>query len=379
MTSKERAKIAFSLQVPDRPPLGFFAIDSDTASKVLGRETYWRAKAKSQIAFWEGRRDEVVQSWIEDGIELYKKLDIVDIIPVCCDAAGLCPPKDYQMDAPKKIDDSTWVDKQGKVYKYSPMTKDITMVKDPDVWTRQYALKDELWDGQIVKPDESIFEVIDAFIETFGKDRFVLGPSGGEEAWVLLGGMERGFMEIATRPDEIKQIHQSWVARAEALDEYYIRPGQDGVLWGQDIASQNGPMISPQSYQDLFFGGFRRRVLKLKQLGQTVIKHACGNNRPLLDMFADLGIDCYQSIQASAGVDIAEVQRKYGDKFAVWGGVCVENLIGGTTEDVRKDVDRAMRIVAPNGGFVMGTSHSAAVGTKYENFMALLDEFNKLV
>ena len=58
MIPKQRVEKAFQRQVPDRPPLGFFAIDSDTASKVLGRETYWRAKAKCQIAFWEGRRDE---------------------------------------------------------------------------------------------------------------------------------------------------------------------------------------------------------------------------------------------------------------------------------------------------------------------------------
>ena len=377
MNSKERAKGAFSLQISDRPPLGFFAIDSDTASKVLGRETYWRAKAKSQIAFWEGRRDEVVQSWIEDGIELYKKLDIVDIIPVCCDAAGLCPPKDYQPEPPKKVDENTWIDEEGKVYKYSPTTKDITMVCDPDMWTHEHRLEDELWDAKIVKPDKSIFEVVDAFIEAFGNDRFILGPSGGEEAWTLLGGMERGFMEIATRPDDIKQIHQSRVDRAEALDEYYIRPGQDGVLWGEDIASQNGPMINPQTYRKLFFDGFRRRVQRMKQIGQTVVKHACGNNWPLLDMFVDLGIDCYQSVQASAGVDIAEVQKSYGDKFAVWGGVRVENLINGTAEEVRKDVDRVMREVAPHGGFVLGSSHSVAVGTKYENFMALLDEFSK--
>ncbi len=30
------------------------------------------------------------------------------------------------------------------------------------------------------------------------------------------------------------------------------------------------------------------------------------------------------------------------------------------------------------GGFILGPSHSIAYGTKYENFMALLDEFVKL-
>ena len=379
MNSKERAQAIFSKATPDRPALGFFAIDGDIASSILGRETYWRAKAKSQIALWQGRRDEVVQSWIADGIELYKKLDIIDIIPVCCACAGVCPPRDYNPDPPRQIDDDTWEDAEGRVHKYSPTTKDITVVHDPNKWTRAHSLAEELWDGKVTPPDESVFEVVDAFIDEFGSDRFLLGPSGAQMVWLLLGGVERGLMEIASRPDEVKEIYLSRVQQAEALDEHYIRPGQDGVLWGNDIACQSGPMMNPKTYDELFLQGYTQRVRRLKQLGQSVIMHSCGNNWKLLDMMATVGIDCYQSIQESAGMDIIEVHKQYGDSFAVWGGVRVENLIGGSTQDVRNDVTRVMTQMAPNRSFVLGTSHSVAVGSKYENFMALLDQFSKVI
>src|SRR5512135_2054999 len=98
MNSKERVKRILARQPVDRIPIGFFAIDFDTVEKLLGHETYLRAKAKSQIAFWEGRRDEVVQSWIEDTIALYRKLDFVDIINVSAMASSLVPPKDYVPD-----------------------------------------------------------------------------------------------------------------------------------------------------------------------------------------------------------------------------------------------------------------------------------------
>jgi hypothetical protein len=55
MTSKERARTALLRGVPDKVPLGDFAIDYDTAERILGHETYVRAKAKCQIALWEGR------------------------------------------------------------------------------------------------------------------------------------------------------------------------------------------------------------------------------------------------------------------------------------------------------------------------------------
>ncbi len=377
MNSKQRAQAAFNGKTPDRPPLGFFAIDSDTASRVMGRETFWRAKAKCRIALWEGRRDEVAESWIRDGIELYRKLDIVDIVPICCEAACLVPPEGYEPDPPKKIDDTTWEDRTGRIFKFSPVTNDITVVHDPRQHLREIKAEDAMWNRATHVPDESRFVVVEAFLEAFQKDRFVLGPCGPVAAWTLLGGMERGFTEIALRPDEIKRIYESQCERAKAADKYYCRRGHDGVLLGTDLANSNGPFINPKVYRKVFFDAYKSRIGHLKDQGLTVVQHACGNNALLLDMFADLGIDCYQSIQASAGMDLAEVQRDYGEKFAVWGGVNVETLMHGTQQDVRNEVDHIMEKAAPHGGFILGTSHSVAVGSNYDNFMALLDQYSK--
>ncbi|AQQ70477.1 methylcobalamin:coenzyme M methyltransferase [Limihaloglobus sulfuriphilus] len=377
-TSKQRVEMIFNKQLPDRPAIGFFAIDSDTAAGVLGRQTYWRAKAKSQIAFWQGRRDEVVQSWIEDGIELYKKLDFIDIIPVCCESAGICPPKGYTPESPKQIDETTWQGKDGKIYRYSPTTKDITVISSPFV-EDSLELQAEMWDGVITPPDESIFEVVEAFIAEFGEEKFVLGPSAAELAWFLPGGMEAGLMFMAMQPEKLKKIYMSKVASANAHDKYYVRRGQSGVLWGTDLASQKGPMISPRMYGELFLEGFSQRVASVKVHNQRVIKHMCGNNWPILDLMVQAGIECYQSVQQSAGMDIAEVYAGYNDKFAVWGGLPVELLIGGSRKEVRNAVRKVMTELAPNGRFIFGTSHSVAVGTNYENFMAMIDELHKWI
>ena len=115
----------------------------------------------------------------------------------------------------------------------------------------------------------------------------------------------------------------------------------------------------------------------LNARGLRVIKHSCGSNRGLLDYFVEIGYDCYQSIQPTAGMDVCEIKQSHGDKLALWGGVGVEHLVSGTPEQVREDVRRAIACAKPGGGFILGSSHSIAVGTKYENFMALLDRFDK--
>ena len=74
MTSKERVKAVLHGDIPDKVPWGEWAVDFDTVSKIIGHDTFYRAKAKSQMALWEGRRDEVAQSWKEDGINFFRKI-----------------------------------------------------------------------------------------------------------------------------------------------------------------------------------------------------------------------------------------------------------------------------------------------------------------
>ncbi len=130
MNSKERVIAALEHSPVDRLPLGFFAVDHDTVSKVLGRETYLRAKAKSQIALWEGLRDEVAQSWRQDAIEFYRKIDLIDIIPVHAMASSVLPPADYEPQKPEQIAEDTWSDSAGRIYRYSSQPEDITCIED---------------------------------------------------------------------------------------------------------------------------------------------------------------------------------------------------------------------------------------------------------
>ncbi|MDP6380812.1 MAG: hypothetical protein QF662_05665, partial [Phycisphaerae bacterium] len=128
MNSKERVKAVLNGEIPDRVPYGEFSVDFDTVERIIGHETYLRAKAKSQIAFWEGRHDEVAQSYAEDHIELHRRLEL-DIVTFPMATWVIPPPTDDP--PPRKINDSTWEDHRGRIYKYSEITADITCIKDP--------------------------------------------------------------------------------------------------------------------------------------------------------------------------------------------------------------------------------------------------------
>ena len=379
MTSKQRVQAALDHRVPDKIPFGEFAIDFDTVEKILGHETYLRAKAKSQIAFWEGRRDEVVQSWKEDMVELYTKLDCIDLVYITAMASGLVPPKDYAPKPPRRIDEKTWEDAEGRIFKLSETTWDITMVHDPLMWDREYHLEDYQKEPVLRAPDPSVFEVVDHVIAHLGKDKYLVGGSGTGVEMTMLGEMERALSEYLLNPEIVHAAAGYHLKKGNLDDQFSIRPGQDAVMWGQDFAYKSGPMISPEMFAEFVVPYTKQRVQQIhEKFRLPVFKHACGNNWKLMDMFVDIGWDCYQSIQPTAEMDIAEVKKRYGERLCLWGGVPVEHLMRGTKDDIKKSVAYAVTSARQGGGYIFGTSHSIAVGSNYENFMTMLDEFDKV-
>jgi len=319
----------------------------------------------------------MVQSLVEDTIALFRKLDICDIIRA--DGAGPVPPKGYQTEeSPRRIDADTWEFSDGRVYKYSHLTGEITLVYDPQQWTRVLREDDYPLQFTYQEPDPSTYELVDAVIGAFGESRFLLGPFPLANEWVQPGGMERSLMEMAENPDLVERALQSTLIEAQVRQAHWANRGIDGVIAGTDWAYRSGTFMSPAMWRRFCYPALQANVRAAHQAGLIYVKHACGNNWGILDSFMEAGVDCYQSIQASASMDLGRVREATRGRMALWGGVLLEHLVAGTQDDIRQDVRRAMEVAKQGGGFVLGPSHSVAVGAQYGNLMAMFEEFDKL-
>jgi uroporphyrinogen-III decarboxylase len=373
MNAKERVRAVLEGKQPDRVPLGFYIVDHDTIAKVIGRNTYVRNKIGQQIAFWEGRRDEVAESLKKDTVEFFSRIPLCDI--VTAKEAALLPAKDYQPPKVRKVDEKTWEDERGRIYKISELSNEFVCIEDPVAASREYTPADFPEDVEPQPQDESRFEAFDYLLQHLGSERFILGP-GELTAMPLIGGMERGLMDYVVNPDLIRAAIRHDVKIGNAHDVQMIRPGQDGVLFEEDYGTSLAPLISPAMFRDFSFPALKSRIGNIKHHGQWAFLHSCGHTWPLLDMFVEAGLDCYQSLQTGAGMDIDRLQSRYRGRLTFWGGIAIETLISDTPAAVRQDVRRAVS-VAKNGGIIIGPSHSIAYGVPYDNFMAMLDEFDK--
>ncbi len=376
MNGRERVQAAIARQPVDKVPLGFYAVDYDTVQRVIGHTTYVRNKVESQLALWFGRRAELAQSLKEDTVDFYRRIDCADLL--LPKEAALLPPADYAPDPPRQIDANRYEDRAGRIYQVSREANEINVVYDPNRGKHEYTVAEFDEPVEFTPPDESVFEVWDYVNAQLGQERYVASPTGGIVGITLLEDMTTGLMLYASNPEVVVAANRRIVVQQSLRDPYYIRKGAPGVLVEDDMAGTSGPFISPRAFRDYCLPFLTQRVQQIKQRVPQVILHNCGNNLALMDMLAGTGVDCYQSLQTTAGMEVGLLKERWGDRLAFWGGVPVELLIGGTPDEVRQAVRTALERGAPGGGFILGPSHSVAANTKYENFMALLDEFVRL-
>ena len=123
MLPRERVFAALEHREPDRIPWGEHSIDYNVYEDILGRETLVQAKMRTTQAYWDGRRDEVVESYKRDRLDLIRALEM-DIVFV-----SAVPPKGYQPQLMEKLDEETYRDEHGNLHRVSATTHDLMPYK----------------------------------------------------------------------------------------------------------------------------------------------------------------------------------------------------------------------------------------------------------
>jgi uroporphyrinogen decarboxylase len=145
------------------------------------------------------------------------------------------------------------------------------------------------------------------------------------------------------------------------------------MMEGHDFCMNGGPIMSPGLLRKVFFPMMKEVNAEIRKAGMRSFFHCCGNTSLILDDFVSAGYEGYQSIQVSAGLDNAEIKRRYGERLTLWTGVQCETLIEGTREDVEREVEENLKILMPGGGFIFGSTNSVQFGASTDNYLRALE------
>jgi uroporphyrinogen decarboxylase len=361
MLPKARIIAALEHREADRVPIGETGADWDIVERALGRPTFYRSKWKEWVAEWEGRRDEVVESYKRDLADLARTFEW-DFVVV-----PLTPSRRTPAPMPEMLGDYKWRDERGRVWQYSPESGGHPMLLEgPPLRAEDVVVPDR------VTVDESRLEAIVHLVRELGGTHFVFGRApDGTFPWAETIGMEEYLVRMASDPAFTARTIEAYLKVSLAWIDAICDTGVDGILVATDYCDNQGPLMGPRLFRQYVLPAFRETTRAVRAKGKYFVKHTDGNTWSILDDFVAAGVNGWQGIQPRIGMDLKRLKEKYAGRLCLFGGVNCETLTLGTPAEIETEVKDAIHHAAPGGGLVLTSGNTLQLGTRWENYQAM--------
>jgi uroporphyrinogen decarboxylase len=191
----------------------------------------------------------------------------------------------------------------------------------------------------------------------------------------------RGFENVLVDIAEENPLYLELVEqRAQFFYELYRRSleaaqgGIDFVHVGEDVATQQGLLLSPEKFRRLFGAAYRRFFDMIHAHKARVIFHSCGSVAEMIPHLIDLGVDVLDVVQVNAaGMALERLKSEFGDDICFCGTMCTQKLlVFGSVSEVRSEVLKRVRLFE-SGGLILAPTHSIAPSTPLPNILAMYD------
>jgi uroporphyrinogen decarboxylase len=199
-----------------------------------------------------------------------------------------------------------------------------------------------------------------------------------EQSWYLRGLTKFTFDLYRNRAfaerlmDKLLQIHMAFFERFLGCVGKYVQV----VFVGDDLAEQKGPSINPDIYRTLVKPRHEKLYRFIKSKTQAKLcYHSCGSVIPFINDLTEIGVDILTPVQVSAArMDTLKLKEEFGDKLSFLGAVDTQRVLPfGTTDEVKDEVRKRIRDLAPNGGYILGAVHNIQPEVPPENICAMLE------
>ncbi|MEZ5277658.1 MAG: uroporphyrinogen decarboxylase family protein [Opitutaceae bacterium] len=377
MTRHERCLAAIEGRQVDRPPRYIPAIACEVSSRILGRPVHTGTGSlhyAETLALARGgaAHADFVDALFHDLAELGRALDI-DVYRM---------PWRQTVKPTRQLAEHSFLfgdpDGDHEIHAYMPETGDFGIARsiranplaDPIETLRAKVEAGEarLADGELARvelnPDHR------RICEAYG-DEFFIPCNGGE---ISVGYDEDMLMAMITHPDLVRRYLMLQAERGLALGRALANsPYPKVLLGGGDMAGNDGPFFSPESFRQVHLPALKYMVDGLTDLGIHYVFRTDGNLWSVADMiFREAACPGYGEVDRDAGMTTIKVRQAYPD-LVLWNNLSCPRIQLNSPEWVREE---SRRCIAESGGtrYFHGSSNALIMGTPVANVEALFSD-----
>lgn len=360
MTSHvERCLAAIDLEEPDRVPCFELGVNLATIERLVNRKTVSAALGCM--------KSEELTILARDTVEAYAIAGL-DMVPA---SAGF--PENYREGfLPERISPNRWIDEFGRIWEDRPGITGLSWYIGGTVKSR-----DDLERIRQIDPQDPGRTWLARQIVKFARER-QMAVAGYVDGPFLTAYMTVGLSDFLVKIYRDRRFSLELLELVTrfncTLAKNLVESGVDAVVVGDDMADSHGPLINPRDLKNIMFPFLVREIEEIKRTGTPVMIHSDGNTMPVFDDLVALGINGYQAIEPNAGMDIALLKAKYGDRLCLLGNVdCGNTLCHGSRSQVVAEAKHVIDSAASGGGLILGSSNSIHDGVRLENFLAMTE------
>lgn len=354
MTSKERVLKAIHHQEPDRPPL-FATVTPQVAEKL----------SRAFNLPYEDPLDSLLSTRISH-------MDVLIRMGNDCVGIAACAP----LNSPTRtlengILENEWgmqfvnVGLYNEFYKF-PLAHAET-VRD----IQNYSFPDPRAAGRFDAACKTVKKYAESYAVVADLECAIF-----ETAWYLTG-LEKMLMDLVMEAPYLPVLLDHIMEINMEIGQSLIEMGADIIWGGDDFGSQQGLIMSPETWRKWFKPRMKKMFQAFKSVNPEIkiAWHTCGSILPIIPDLIEIGLDILNPIQPRAkGMEPEFLKKTYGKTLAFFGGIDVQELLPfGNPESIRSEVMRRIRILGKDGGYIVAPAHNIQDDTSVENILAMVE------
>ena len=149
--------------------------------------------------------------------------------------------------------------------------------------------------------------------------------AGARVTWYGSFGYENFFLIVGAYEKQAHKLMEVGGAQGRCRGRLIARAVREGLypracLFGEDICTQRGPMISPEFIEKYYIPQLRHGLAPLLEAGCRPVWHCDGDVRSLLGMLIDAGVQGFQGFQPECKMlleDIVKLRTRDGEKLLI--------------------------------------------------------------
>ena len=186
-------------------------------------------------------------------------------------------------------------------------------------------------------------------------------------------GMERFLSAFYEEPDLMHDMFSHWcdfTLNNICLVLKVVKP--DVVLFTEDLAGKNGPMISPRIYEEFWYPYQDVIISMLHDYGVPLIcQWTAGQFECLLPGMMEHGFNCTWPLEVMAGMDAHALRKRFGRGLRLGGNIAKEAVIAGP-DAIDQEIERLMPLIR-EGGFLPALDDMASPDMPFSHYRYMIE------